>query len=59
MDRREIVVIPSLVFDDVAGTSCLFVLDATTLNEIGRATLPQPVTFGFHGALLEERGSWQ
>lgn len=45
----------SVVLDAAAGNSYLLVLDAATLDELGRATLPQPVTFGFHGAFLDEQ----
>lgn len=46
-------VLLSVVLDAAAGNSYLLALDAATLDEIGRATLPQPVTFGFHGAFLQ------
>lgn len=46
-------VLLSVVLDAAAGNSYLLALDGATLEEVGRATLPQPVTFGFHGAFLE------
>jgi len=47
-------VLLSVVLDAAAGNSYLLVLDAATLEEVGRATLPQPVTFGFHGTFLQK-----
>jgi carotenoid cleavage dioxygenase-like enzyme len=35
--------------DATAGTSCLLVLDAATLTEVARATVPHAIPFGFHG----------
>ena len=43
-------VLLSVVLDAGTGTSCLLVLDARDLREIGRAQVPQHVPFGFHGA---------
>ncbi|HUN09591.1 MAG TPA: carotenoid oxygenase family protein, partial [Aggregatilineales bacterium] len=42
-------VLLSVVLDTTAGNSFLLVLDARTLQEVARATLPQAVMFGFHG----------
>ena len=42
-------VLLSLVLDARANRSFLVVLDATTLAEIARATLPHAVPYGFHG----------
>ncbi len=42
-------VILSVVLDTAAGTSYLLVLDAGTFDEMGRAHLPHPVPFEFHG----------
>lgn len=42
-------VILSVVLDAAAGTSFLLILDAASLQEVARATLPQPVLFGYHG----------
>ena len=42
-------VILSVVLDGEAGNSFLLVLDAATMQEIGRATVPQHIPFGFHG----------
>ncbi len=39
----------SVVLDSVAGRSFLLVLDAATLTERGRATVPHHIPFGFHG----------
>ena len=39
----------SLVLDAPANRSFLLALDARTLDELGRATLPHAVPFGFHG----------
>lgn len=39
----------SVVLDTAAGTSFLLALDAASLDEVARATLPQPVLFGYHG----------
>jgi carotenoid cleavage dioxygenase-like enzyme len=44
----------SVVLDTVAGGSFLLVLDARTLAEVARATLPQAVMFGFHGHFARE-----
>jgi carotenoid cleavage dioxygenase-like enzyme len=42
-------VLLSVVLDALAGSSYLLVLDARSLHEVARATLPQAVMFGFHG----------
>ena len=42
-------VILSVVLDTGLATSYLLVLDARTFSEMGRATLPHPVPFEFHG----------
>lgn len=47
--RRDEGVVLTVVLDAAAGTSFLLVLDAETLGEVARATLPQAVLFGFHG----------
>jgi len=47
-------VILTVVLDAAAGTSFLLVLDAETLGEIARATLPQAVLFGFHGQFFAD-----
>jgi carotenoid cleavage dioxygenase-like enzyme len=39
----------SVVLDAERGGSFLLVLDASTLDELGRAAVPAPVPFGFHG----------
>jgi carotenoid cleavage dioxygenase-like enzyme len=42
-------VLLSVVLDGAAGTSFLLVLDAATLSEVGRASVPHHIPFGFHG----------
>jgi carotenoid cleavage dioxygenase-like enzyme len=42
-------VLLSVVLDANAGTSSLLVLDARTLSQLGRATVPHHIPFGFHG----------
>ena len=42
-------VVLSVVLDASAGTSYLIVLDARTLTELARATVPHHIPFGFHG----------
>lgn len=42
-------VLLSVVLDTSARTSFLLVLDAASLDEVARATIPQPVLFGYHG----------
>jgi beta,beta-carotene 9',10'-dioxygenase len=39
----------SVVLDTAARTSFLLVLDAATLEELARATVPHHIPFGFHG----------
>ena len=39
----------SIVLDTLHGNSFLMLLDASTMQEIARATVPEPVVFGFHG----------
>jgi carotenoid cleavage dioxygenase-like enzyme len=39
----------SIVLNAAENKSFLLFLDATTMNEIARATLPEPVVYGFHG----------
>lgn len=39
----------SVVLDSATATSFLLVLDAATFTEVGRATVPHHVPFGFHG----------
>ena len=43
-------VLLSVVLDSELGNSFLLVLDAHSLEEIGRAVIPHPVLFGYHGA---------
>jgi carotenoid cleavage dioxygenase-like enzyme len=42
-------VLISIVLDSQRGTSYLLVLDAGSLGEIGRAEVPHPILFGYHG----------
>ncbi|MFB6375192.1 MAG: carotenoid oxygenase family protein, partial [Bradymonadaceae bacterium] len=42
-------VLLSVVLDGEAGRSFLVVLDAATLEEVGRATVPHHIPLGFHG----------
>ncbi len=42
-------VLLSVVLDGKTGTSFLLVLDAVSFEELGRASVPQAVPFGFHG----------
>ena len=42
-------VVLSVVLDAPAATSFLLVLDAASFEEIGRATVPHHIPFGFHG----------
>ncbi len=50
-------VILSVVLDAVKRTSFLLVLDAPSLTEIGRAEIPQPVLFGYHGEFFNTPAS--
>ncbi len=45
-------VLISVVLDEEKGTSFLLILDAATMNEIGRAEVPHPILFGYHGEHL-------
>jgi carotenoid cleavage dioxygenase-like enzyme len=42
-------VLLSVVLDVRARTSFLLVLDAATLGEVARASVPHHIPFGFHG----------
>ena len=42
-------VLLSIVLDTKTQNSFLLILDATTMNEIARAGLPEPIVYGFHG----------
>jgi len=48
-------VVLSVVLDAAAETSFLLVLDAATLHEQARATVPHPIPLGFHGQYLSGR----
>ncbi len=39
----------SIVLDEANGNSFLLVLNSSDFSEIARATIPQPVLFGYHG----------
>jgi len=45
-------VILSVVLDEKNGTSFLLILDAADFKEIGRAEVPHPILFGYHGEYL-------
>jgi carotenoid cleavage dioxygenase-like enzyme len=47
-------VLLSVVLDENAQSSFLLALDAGTLMELGRASIPHPVLFGYHGAFFSE-----
>jgi beta,beta-carotene 9',10'-dioxygenase len=47
-------VVLSVALDATAGTSCLLVLDAATLTELARATVPHAIPFGFHGGFSSD-----
>jgi carotenoid cleavage dioxygenase-like enzyme len=49
-DQEDEGVLLSVVLDGREGTSFLLVLDARTLEELGRAKVPHHIPFGFHGA---------
>ena len=42
-------VLLSVVLDAARETSFLLVVDAATMEELGRATVPHHIPFGFHG----------
>lgn len=50
-------VLLSVVLDGYVERSYLLCLDARTLEEVGRAEVPGPVAFGFHGAFSGNEGS--
>jgi carotenoid cleavage dioxygenase-like enzyme len=52
--REDAGVLLSVVLDPARGTSCLLVLDATDLTEVGRAQVPHHIPFGFHGDYFPE-----
>ncbi len=47
-------VVIATALDTTAETSVLLVFDAETLTELGRATLPHVVPFGFHGRFFDD-----
>jgi beta,beta-carotene 9',10'-dioxygenase len=47
-------VLLSVVLDGPRARSFLLVLDATTLEEVARAEVPQVVPFGFHGTFIPD-----
>jgi beta,beta-carotene 9',10'-dioxygenase len=47
-------VLLSVVLDTKARTSFMLVLDAATLNEIARASVPHHIPFGFHGSYFPD-----
>jgi len=52
--REDDGVLLSVVLDATEGNSFLLVLDAATLSEIARATVPHHIPFGFHGQFARE-----
>jgi beta,beta-carotene 9',10'-dioxygenase len=48
-EREDDGVLLSVVLDGRAGTSFLLVLDAGSLEELARASVPHHIPFGFHG----------
>ena len=52
--REDDGVLLSVVLDAGEGSSFLLVLDAGTLSEIARATVPHHIPFGFHGQFARE-----
>ncbi len=42
-------VLLSVVLNEEKGTSFLLILDAATFKELGRAEVPHPILFGYHG----------
>jgi len=50
-------VILSIILDIEKKNSFLVILDAKDLKELGRATVPQVVPFGFHGNFFGENGT--
>lgn len=51
-DVEDAGVILTVALDTAAKNSFLAVIDAKTMTEVARATVPQPVPFGFHGAYV-------
>lgn len=47
-------VLLTVVLDGFQGRSYLLVLDATNLEEVGRAEVPHHIPFGFHGLYTDE-----
>lgn len=47
--REDDGVLLSVVLDGGTGTSFLFVLNASSLEELARAEVPNHIPFGFHG----------
>jgi len=43
----------SVVLDVKNANSFLLILDSTTMQEIARATVPEPIVYGFHGEYFE------
>ncbi len=44
----------SVVLDSISGNSFLLILNAEDLTELGRAEVPHPVLFGYHGRFFEQ-----
>ncbi len=45
-------VILAVVLDENSASSFLLLLDAQSFQELGRAEIPQPILFGYHGAFF-------
>lgn len=55
-DDEEKGVLLTVVLDGTRGNSYLLVLDAKTMEEVGRAEVGGPVGFGFHGTWWKDDG---
>ncbi|SDJ57570.1 Carotenoid cleavage dioxygenase [Halovenus aranensis] len=53
-DHEDDGVVLAPALDVAAEQSVLLCLDAATLSELGRARLPHPVPFGFHGRFFDD-----
>ena len=52
--REDDGVLLSVILDKVRENSFMVVVDARTMTEVARATVPQAVPFGFHGQFMSE-----
>ena len=53
--REDDGIIITIVLDAVKKNSYLLILNAESLNEIGRAEVEQPILIGYHGAYFENK----